>query len=176
MSTPDLPSESDDILKATFWKILHERKPMQRWPRKYACTTWAIYGEEEEVNAQGQPPYDRDDEQQPKNGCHSTKRRGRTDWRCMGDPQRCMWKTVQTRRSRPRGTNTRTPTHHVASLLNVIPIHRFINVDYRLDQLTCTKSSPICDSVIGQGLEGLGKPPGFNRDEVAMHWWKPCFT
>ena len=77
------------------------------------------------------------------------------------------WKTVQTKRFKPCGTNTEHP-------LCGKPPQRDTHTPIHQHGFTTSPNSHALnhhqpDLVLGQGLERLGKPPGFNRDEMAMH-------
>ena len=77
------------------------------------------------------------------------------------------WKTVQTKRSGPRGTNTEHPPCGK-------PPQRDTHTSIHQRGFTASPNSHAlnhhqADFVLGQGLERLGKPPSFNRDEMAMH-------
>ena len=77
------------------------------------------------------------------------------------------WKTVQTKRFKPCGTNTEHPSCGK-------PPQRDTHTPIHQRGFTASPNSHALnhhqpDLVLGQGLERLGKPPGFNRDEMAMH-------
>ena len=87
------------------------------------------------------------------------------------------WKTVQTKRSRPRGTNTEHPPCGKPPQRDTYtPIHQR---GFTASPNSHALNHHQADLVLGQGLERLGKPLGFNRDEMAMHGenhvlLKPC--